>query len=124
MTPPTPITDPTTRPDVTRILLSARASQHLSETGTACFALVARDTWPGDRNRWVILLKPCPLALARQAEGVVLGSHKATRIKAAPMPASDAGNGTPAPAMPGWVPILRAFSFRTLPGPQLTPGPN
>jgi hypothetical protein len=76
MTPPTPITDPTTRPDVTRILLSARASQHLSETGTACFALVARDTWPGDRNRWVILLKPCPLALARQAEGVALGSPR------------------------------------------------
>jgi hypothetical protein len=64
--------DPTACPGVTRILLSERASLALTESEEKVFALVARDVWPGDRNRWVILLKPCPLALARAAEGLPL----------------------------------------------------
>jgi hypothetical protein len=94
---PTPITDPTACPDVVRILLSARASQHLSETGQSVFALVSRQRWPDDLSRWAIYLLPVPLALARAAEGVILGTHTARPIRK-PATATTGANTTPPPA--------------------------
>jgi hypothetical protein len=91
---PTNPLNPPDLPGVVRILLGPTASATLDATGEKVFALVARDVWPNDRSRWVILLKPCPLALARQAEGVVLGTHRAARIRppaqanVAPLPAN------------------------------------
>jgi hypothetical protein len=104
------------REGVKQIKLGPSASKALTESGQSVFALVSRQRWPDDPQRWAIYLLPVPLALARQAEGVVLGSHKATRIKAAPMPGGDAKNGTPAPPPPGASGSLAEKRKRTLPG--------
>lgn len=109
----TPDIDPTACPGTTRILLSSRASQHLSETGAACFALVARDTYPGDPSRWVILLAPCSLKLAQDAERVAMGKATARPIRP-----------TPAPAMPGAGQKSGTFGQATLPGQQLSQASN
>jgi hypothetical protein len=66
-----------------RLLLSAPASQALADAGESCFVIVSRATWPEDPKRFVIILAPCPLDIARQAEGVLLGTHTGRRVKAA-----------------------------------------
>ncbi len=59
-------------PGQTRILLSEAASRHLAATGAECFRIVSTAKHPEQPGRWVIHLAPCPLATARQAEGVLL----------------------------------------------------
>jgi hypothetical protein len=71
-------------PGQTRILLSEAASRHLSDIGADCFRIVSKARHPEQPGRWVIHLAPCPLAIARQAEGVLFGTHRAVKIKAAP----------------------------------------
>ena len=73
--------DPLAREGVTRILLGPTASKHLTEAGAECFALAGRQSYPGDPARWVILLAPVPLDVARQAEGVIIGTHTAKRTR-------------------------------------------
>jgi hypothetical protein len=65
-----------------RILLSAAASTHLEASGETCFMIVSKDMSDEHSGRYVIHLAPCSLISARLAEGVVLGSHRAVKVKA------------------------------------------
>lgn len=76
--------DPLAEPGTIRVLLSARVSRILSETGDRCFAIVTRASWPACPDRWCILLKPVPFDVACDSCKVLLGTHRAVRIKAAP----------------------------------------
>jgi len=73
--------DPLARDGVTRILLSEAASRHLDATGAECFRIVCKAHLPDRPDRWVVILAPCPLDVARQAEGVLLGTHTAKRTR-------------------------------------------
>jgi hypothetical protein len=68
----------------TRILLSEGASRHLSAQGAECFAIVAKASHPDTPARWVIHLAPCSIKTARDAEAVLFGKARATRIKKSP----------------------------------------
>ena len=89
--------NPSARPGVVRILLSERASAALSATGQSVFALVARDTYPGDPSRWVIILAPCSLKLAQAAERVAMGKATARPIRPTPAPATAPATANPPP---------------------------
>lgn len=80
-TKPSPTQDPLARPGVVRILPGPTASATLTEAGAECFALVGRDTYPGEPSRWVILLCPVPLTVANAASRVLLGTHTAKPIR-------------------------------------------
>lgn len=69
-------------PGQTRILLSEAASRHLSDQGAECFQIVTKAMHPDKAGRWVIHLVPCSLKTARAAEGVLLGTHSARRVRA------------------------------------------
>ena len=64
-----------------RILLGASASEALTATGEAAFAIIGKASHPDDPTRWVLHLIPVDKALADQACGVILGTHKATRVR-------------------------------------------
>ena len=89
--------DPWAREGVKQIKLGPSASKALTESGQSVFALVSRQRWPDDPQRWAIYLLPVPLALARQAEGVILGTHTARPIRK-PATATTGTNTTPPPA--------------------------
>jgi hypothetical protein len=67
-----------------RILLSESDSQRLSAIGVECFAVVGRDTYPGNPAQWVIYLLPTTFKAANSATGVAKGTHRAVRIKSTP----------------------------------------
>jgi hypothetical protein len=77
----------------TRILLSEAASKHLKATGETCFRIVAADMSNEHPGRFVIHLAPCPLDIARQAEGVILGTYAARRVKAREGPSKSHSGG-------------------------------
>jgi hypothetical protein len=81
-----------------RILLSEAASKHLEGTGETCFRIIAADMSNEHPGRFVIHLAPCSLGVARQAEGVLLGTHRAVKIKAREDPSKrHSGTCTPCP---------------------------
>ena len=92
--------DPLARPGLVRILLGPTASQVLTATGEKVFALVASETYPGDPSRWVILVVPVPLDVARQAASVALGRMIATKPR---KPTQAIRKGTAAPTGPRWI---------------------
>jgi len=64
-----------------RILLSEAASAALLAVGDA-FAIAGRASYPeADGKRVVIHLLPVPKPLADQACGVILGTHRAAKIR-------------------------------------------
>jgi hypothetical protein len=73
--------DPLECPGVVRLLLSVGASRVLEESGEDVFMIVSKASYPAIPDRWCILLKPCPKEHADMACGVLLGTHKATRIR-------------------------------------------
>ena len=73
--------DPLAIPGVIRILLSERSSLALTESGETVFALIGRQSWPGDPKRWVIYLKPSTLQPANAATRVLNGTHTARPIR-------------------------------------------
>lgn len=70
----------------TRILLSEAASRHLDATGEDYFMIASKAKSPDVVGRWVIHLAPCPLKVARQAEGVLLGTHRAVKLPTSSKP--------------------------------------
>jgi hypothetical protein len=82
-----------------RILLSEAASLALTESGERAFTIIGRASHPEQPNRWVIHLAPVEWKAACDASSVLLGSHKAVRIKPAPTatPAATAGSPTNTP---------------------------
>ena len=60
----------------TRILLSERASQHLTATGAECFAVVAFDKSDQRSGQWIIHLMPCTYKQADAAVRVARGITK------------------------------------------------
>lgn len=89
--------DPLECPGVVRVLLSPGVSRILTESGENCFAIVGRASYPATPDRWCVLLKPVPKKLADEACGVLLGSHRAVKIKPQPAatPATKEGHCTP-----------------------------
>ena len=87
--------DPLREPGTIRLLLSAGASQALTDSGHECFQIVGRTSYPALPCRWAIYLKPVPLKIAVDACNVAMGSHKAVRIKPAPTPAPATTAGSP-----------------------------
>lgn len=69
-----------------KILLSEAASKHLEATGETCFRIIAQDMSNDHTRRYVIHLAPCPLATARQAEGILLGTHRAVKLRTTSKP--------------------------------------
>jgi hypothetical protein len=67
-----------------RILLSEAASKVLLDAGE-CFIIAGRGSLPhADGTRVVLHLMPVDKKTADQACGVLLGTHRATRIKPKP----------------------------------------
>jgi hypothetical protein len=92
--------DPLAQPGVVRIALSERATAALLEVGEA-FAIVARGSYPTAPGRMVIYLLPVPRATAQAACNVILGTHKASRIKPRSRGQSDATTAQPEVAAKG-----------------------
>jgi hypothetical protein len=89
--------DPTASPDVTRILLGPSASKALTDAGAECFRILTQARHPDMPGRWVIILAPCTRQAARAAESVILGTHRAARIRP---PATATTGATTNPAEP------------------------
>ncbi|MEI6606240.1 MAG: hypothetical protein WCP35_13095 [Verrucomicrobiota bacterium] len=99
--PPSPIlpTGPLSAEGVVRIRLSEAAGAALAAVGES-FVDVSRGFYPDRHGRMVIYCSPCPFDVARDACGIIAGTHRAQRIKT---PAS--GTATPAkPEVPAIVP--------------------
>ena len=65
-----------------RILLSEAASAALTASGERAFTILCKASYPEQPGRWVIHLAPVEWETAVAASNVLLGSHKAVRIKA------------------------------------------
>ena len=78
MKPPKPTAE---TPQSVRILLSETASKTLLEAGE-CFMIAGKTSHPEQPGRIVIHLVPVPKDLADKACGVVMGTHRAAKIKA------------------------------------------
>jgi hypothetical protein len=76
--------DPLAHPKAVRIALDCDTSDVLRELGET-FVVIARQSYPGDRNRMQLLCLPVPLAVARAAESVALGTHRAVKNKSLTM---------------------------------------
>ena len=91
--------DPLECPGVIRVLLSPGVSRVLQESGEDVFMIASKCSYPSIPDRWCILLKPVPKKLADEACGVLLGSHRAVKIKtqpaAAPATTTAAPTNTP-----------------------------
>jgi len=68
-------------PGQSRILLSEAASRHLDTTGEQCFRIVCKAHLPDRSDRWLVILAPVPLSIARQAESILFGTHIARPIR-------------------------------------------
>ncbi|MCX6880876.1 MAG: hypothetical protein NTW21_44815 [Verrucomicrobia bacterium] len=64
--------------------MSEAASRYLQESGEQCFTIIGKSSFPACPGRWAIYLKPVPPAVAVAASNVILGTHRAVRIKPAP----------------------------------------
>ena len=84
-------TDPLSVPGIVRILLSEKAGAALVACGAWAFVVVSRGFYPDSHGRMVIYCSPCPFDVARDACGIIAGTHRAQRIKT---PVS--GTATPA----------------------------
>ncbi|MCX6875392.1 MAG: hypothetical protein NTW21_16530 [Verrucomicrobia bacterium] len=73
--------DPLAVPGIIRVLLSVGVSQVLEQSGEQCFTIIGKASYPATPGRWAIFLAPVPLKTAAAAAGVILGTHRATRIK-------------------------------------------
>jgi hypothetical protein len=82
-----------------RILLSEAASLALTESGERAFTVLCKASHPDHPGRWVIHLAPVEWKTACDASSVLLGSHKAVKIKT---PAAAAQ--TTATAQPSFTP--------------------
>lgn len=80
--PAQPKPDPLAIPGVVRIRLSETASAALAAVGQGAFIVVCQGSYPDSAGRWVIHAVPIAWQAAKDATAVLLGSHKATRIKA------------------------------------------
>ena len=81
-----------------RIRLSAASSAALTSAGHGAFTIihrVMRTEEPDSAGRWEITLAPIEWQRAVDASNVLLGSHRAVRIKVA-KPSSPATSPTPA----------------------------
>jgi hypothetical protein len=76
--------DPLREPGTIRLLLSAGASQALTDSGHECFQIVGKTSYPALPGRWAIYLRPVPLKIAQDACNVILGTHRAAKIKIPP----------------------------------------
>jgi hypothetical protein len=81
-----------------RILLSERVSQALAASGESYWQIVARGTHPDIPARWVISLRPLAPRMAQEIEGILRGTHRAARIKAAKPVQGTAMTAAPSPA--------------------------
>ena len=89
------LTEPPQVPGVRRLVLSEVTSKFLQGTGEHAFVIVGKLFYPATPGTWAIYLVPCPIKLAQDASGVVMGTHRAVRIKLA-KPTSPAPSPTPA----------------------------
>lgn len=68
----------------TFITLDEAQSAVLTAAGPQSFAIVARGSYPHATGRWVIHLAPLEWPTAVAASNVLLGSHRAAKVKATP----------------------------------------
>ena len=73
--------DPLEAPGVRRLLLSEAASRYLEATGEDAFQIISKASYPATPGRWVIYLRPVPMAVAAAACDVLSGKARAVRIK-------------------------------------------
>ena len=75
------LTEPPQVPGVRRLVVSEVTSKFLQGTGEHAFVIVGKLFYPATPGTWAIYLVPCPIKLAQDASGVVMGTHRAVRIK-------------------------------------------
>jgi hypothetical protein len=80
-----PPASPETEPGIVRIRLSEAASAALTASGQGVFTIVHRvmrgAEEPGSAGRWEITLAPIEWRAAVDASRVLLGSHRAVKVK-------------------------------------------
>ena len=64
-----------------RITLDPEQSRQLDQAGAGAFSIVARGSYPAARDRWILTLAPAERQTAVAACHVLLGTHRAARIK-------------------------------------------
>jgi hypothetical protein len=74
--------DPLAHPRAIKIPLDSEQTECLLEHGEM-FVVIARETWPGNPKRMQLLCLPVALEVARAAESVALGTHRAVKSKPA-----------------------------------------
>lgn len=84
-----PLIDPLRHPTATRIVLSDEQSAELGKAlqaspSLSCFVVVARDSYPGDRSRFVLFAVPCSLAQAQAVERMVLHPEETGKASSKP----------------------------------------
>ena len=72
--------DPLAHPRAVCIALDCEQTESLLEHGTT-FIVIARETYPGNPARLQLLALPVPLEVAKSAESVALGTHRAAKLK-------------------------------------------
>ena len=72
---------PLSVPGIIRILLSEKAGDALAACGAEVFIVACKGTYPDAAGRWIICCMPAPLVIVNQACGVIVGTHRARRIK-------------------------------------------
>lgn len=70
-------------PETIRIILDAGQSATLAATGNRAFTIISRQSYPGDRSRWIVTVAPVAWDRAVGASNVLLGTHRATKIRTA-----------------------------------------
>jgi len=84
--------DPLAQSGIVRIRLSEAASAALAAVSEGAFAIACQGSYPDSGGRWVIHAAPIGWQTAIDAGNVLVGSHRAVRVKpakaTAPSPAS------------------------------------
>lgn len=73
-------------PRLVRIQLTDEQGRQLDQAGAGAFSIVARGSYPTDPGRWFVTLAPVEWKTAVAACNVLLGTHRAAKIKPAAPP--------------------------------------
>lgn len=66
---------------VIRIPLTSEQTAQLAAAGAGAFSIISRRSYPDDPSRWIVTVAPASWDRAVAASGVLLGTHRAAKIK-------------------------------------------
>jgi hypothetical protein len=65
-----------------KIILGKTASEALTRSGENAFLVIGRASHPDEPGRWVLHIVPATVDQLNNAHRVIVGTHRATKIKA------------------------------------------